>query len=90
MKLPPNAKAIPPPKIDTPTSPPRNGVTQFNNAQPTMQKGGVISPKQKPTSPPPPSVQSPKTPNNNSTAVLSSEETSINPNDESNYAVTEL
>lgn len=110
MKLPPTVKPIPPPKIDTPTSPPKSSSLPPN--------GGKKGESNSQTKSPPPlsqhqqSIQSPKMTGNTNAIVTTTGitgtnsndkqlqiqtqistteiETTINRNDESNYAVTEL
>lgn len=88
MKLPPPGKAIPPPKIDTPTSPP---LLNSNGNQLSSQ--GQINNH---TKSPPPMLNNRESPTINNTISKSDSigqnggGNGINPNDESNYAVTEL
>lgn len=97
--MPPSGKAIPPPRIAEPVAPqpkqpPQTNVTLPADQVNTAKINNNIKPiatgkmQEPPMSPPPPPLNgtaSPPPANHNTTPGIP-----LNPNDESNYAVTEL
>lgn len=98
MKMPPSGKAIPPPRIAEPvatqTKQPPQTVTPSADLVNMTKTSNIVKPiatgkmQEPPMSPPPPPLNgtaSPPPSNHNTTPGIP-----LNPNDESNYAVTEL
>lgn len=82
MKMPPSGKAIPPPRIaDLPPILKTADVLRSTS-------GNHLDQDDEPLPPPPMSPPGAQTPN--STTSPNGTSSSLNPNDESNYAVTEL
>lgn len=97
MKMPPSGKAIPPPRIAEPVAQPKQppqtvappadlvNIAKTTNIVKPIATGKMQEPTMSPPLPPLNGTASPPPSNHNTTPGIP-----LNPNDESNYAVTEL